>query len=187
MATIKTNPIIEQLSGGLGRDLLFRRLPDGRTILCAKPDFSRREFSQKQLSHQQRFRAAAAYAKSAAKTVPIYTEIATGSMKTAYNVALSDWFHPPEIVHVDCGQWTGEIGSSLIIQAEDDVLVKEVRLVFLNSDNEVLEETQAEKRENGWWQFLSRISMPEAAEVLVSARDLAGNETEMVVTLISSR
>src|SRR5438046_1658457 len=98
MAKIRSNQITRGLSGSLGRDLLFRQLPDGRTILCVKPDFSRRVFSAGQTDHQQRFREAAAYARDAARSEPVYARLAAGTFKTAYNIALSDWFHPP-VVH----------------------------------------------------------------------------------------
>ena len=74
MAEVKANPIVQGLSGGLGRDLMFRRLRDGRTILCVKPDFSRRVLSEGQFSHQERFNLAAACANWAAKAQPIYAE-----------------------------------------------------------------------------------------------------------------
>jgi hypothetical protein len=53
-----------------------------------KPDFSKREFGERQLSHQQRFQEAAAYANAATKNQPIYAELAAGTMKNAYNIAL---------------------------------------------------------------------------------------------------
>jgi hypothetical protein len=95
MAKLKRNVLIEGLSGTLGKDLVFRQMRDGRTIVSTK--FSNRVFSNGQLTHQSRFQQAAAYARQAARTNPIYAELAKGTTKTAYNVALSDWFHPPVI------------------------------------------------------------------------------------------
>ena len=100
MARIQSNLVVQGLSGGLG-NLTFRRLQDGRTIVCAKPDFSHRKFSREQKAHQSRFQAAAAYAKATAQTQPIYAQLAAGTLKTAYNVALSDWFHAPVIHQIE--------------------------------------------------------------------------------------
>ena len=74
----------------LGQSLVFRQMKDGRTIISTKPDFSNRVFSQEQLTHQSRFQEASAYARHAAKTNPIYAELAKGTSKNAYNIALSD-------------------------------------------------------------------------------------------------
>lgn len=39
------------LIGSLGKDLYVRQTRDGRTIISAKPDFSKRQFSEGQLNH----------------------------------------------------------------------------------------------------------------------------------------
>ncbi len=174
MAEVKANPIVQGLSGGLGRDLMFRRLRDGRTILCVKPDFSKRVFSETQLSHQERFKQAAAYAKWAAQTQPIYAELAAGTMKTAYNVALSDWFHPPEILAVDLGGWTGKAGALLRVRARDDVLVAGVS-VQIGVDETVLEEGDATQSGGLWWDYVTQTEVSGQASVVVRAADLAGN------------
>jgi hypothetical protein len=98
MAKTGKNANMLGLSGSIG-NLVFRQMPDDSTRVSQKPDFSRRKFSQEQKDHQQRFREAAAYARWAAKTQPLYTELARGTTKTAYNVALPDWFHPP-VIHL---------------------------------------------------------------------------------------
>lgn len=76
MAKVKRNPMLQGISGAINKTLVFRQMRDGTTILSAAPDFSRRVFSEGQLTHQSRFRQAAAYARRAAKTNPIYAELA---------------------------------------------------------------------------------------------------------------
>jgi len=68
-----------------------------------KPDFSNRKLSVEQKTHRARFGEAAAYAREAAKRHHIYAQLAKGTMKNAYNIALSDWFHPP-IIHQVMGK-----------------------------------------------------------------------------------
>src|SRR5689334_22680233 len=101
MAKVHKNVVIEGLSGKLGDQLVFRRLRDGRTIVCAKPDFSNRALSVDQVAHHKKFREAAAYARQAARTEPLYAQLAAGTMKTAYNIALADFFHPPVIERIE--------------------------------------------------------------------------------------
>lgn len=70
MAKVQRNVVIQGISGAIGA-LVFRHMPDGSTYVSGKPDFSRRKFSQEQKNHQSRFRAAAAFAREAAKRHPI--------------------------------------------------------------------------------------------------------------------
>ena len=177
MAEVKANPIVQGLSGGLGRDLMFRRLRDGRTILCVKPDFSRRVFSEGQLSHQERFKLAAAYAKWAAKAQPIYAELAAGTLKSAYNVALSDWFHAAEILAVDVGGWTGEAGATLRLQARDDVRVAGVS-VLIRVGETVVEAGDAIQTDGLWWDYVTQAAVSGEISVGVRVVDLAGNGVE---------
>lgn len=50
----------------------------------------------------------------------MYTQLAAGTMKNAYNVALGDWFHPPVIHRVE------RQGKAIRIQAGEDVMVASV-------------------------------------------------------------
>lgn len=52
MADSKGNPITDGASGKPG-NIVFRHTKGGRTIMCKKPDFSNRQFSQDQLNHQE--------------------------------------------------------------------------------------------------------------------------------------
>jgi len=180
MAEVKANPIVQGLSGGLGRDLMFRRLRDGRTILCVKPDFSRRVFSETQLSHQERFKQAAAYAKWAAKAQPLYAELAAGTMKTAYNVALADWFHPPRILAVAVSGWTGETGATLRVQARDDVMVAGVS-VLIRVGETVAEAGEATQADGLWWKYVTQAAVSGQVSGVVRVVDLAGNVGEAAI------
>jgi len=186
MAKVQTNPIVEGLSGKVGHDLMFRRLRDGRTILCQKPDFSEREFSARQISHQQRFKAAAAYAKQAAQTQPIYAEMAAESLKNAYNLALSDWFHAPEILGCDWGSWRGQAGDEVRIRAVDDVLVAVMQVTFSTQQAEVIAGGEATPIDEAWWQFVMPSALSDACKMTVTVVDLAGNLCEKTWELPSS-
>ncbi len=71
-----------------------------------------------------------AYAREAAKSQPIYEELAAGTIKSAYNFALSDWFNPPVIHCV-------ERRDGLIrVEASDNVMVTKVVVTILDSGGE---------------------------------------------------
>ncbi len=75
MAKVRCNAAVRELSGAIG-NMVFRQMPDGSTYVSSKQDFSGRKFSQKQKDHQDRFRWAAAHAREAAKSEPIYAQLA---------------------------------------------------------------------------------------------------------------
>jgi hypothetical protein len=165
MAKVRDNILVRGLSGKLGDQIVFRTLRDGRTIVCAKPDFSNRKLSRDQKEHHKRFKAAAAYARVAARTNPIYAQLAEGTMKNAYNVALGDWFHPPVIRRVE------RRGRVIRVQASDDVMVAGVQVAILDEQGKVVEKGEALRGESDWWEYVPTAE----GKVVVAARDLAGN------------
>jgi hypothetical protein len=169
MAKVRDNPITQGLSGKLGRSpFFFRRLRNGTTLLCRVPDFSNRVFSTKQLTQQSRFQQAVAYARVAAKTYPMYAELAQQTQLPAYNIALSDWFHPPVIHEV-----TRQNGR-IRVNAADNVQVVKVRITIVNEEGQTLEQGEAAAVNNSWWEFETSTE----AKVIVEAFDLAGNCTK---------
>lgn len=173
MAKVINNVILEGLSGSIG-NLVFRQMPDGSTRVSAKPDFSQRVFSQEQKEHQDRFKQAVAYARQAARTQPIYAELAEGTTKNAYNIALSDWFNPP-VIH-DIGNSRGNIR----VVASDNVWVTDVRIKIMDEAGKLLESGQAQQIDAERWEYVPKVGRVDG-KVEVIARDLAGNETLAVL------
>ena len=174
MAKVKNNLLVRGLSGAIG-DAVFRSMPDGNTWVSAKPDFSRRKFSKGQKTHQSRFQRAAGYARGAAKVHPIYAELAKGTMKKAYNIALSDWFNPPVIHRIE--RKTGYIR----VEASEDVMVAKVRVKILDEKGRILEQGEAVQvdtsKKSGWWKYATDME----GHVVAEAYDLAGNKTQLVL------
>ena len=171
MAKVKMNELMKALSGKIG-ELVFRQMPDGSVLASTAPNFSRRKFSTGQKKHQQRFREAAAYARSAAKTQPVYNELVKGTLKTAYNIALSDWFNPPVIHEVK--QRDGRI----LIEASDNVMVTKVVVTVLDDQGTVLEKNEAIRAEGNWWEYRPQLA---GKTITAAAWDLAGNVTKAVL------
>jgi hypothetical protein len=168
MAKVKHNILTQGLSGRVGDKLVFRQMRDGRTIVCARPGFSNRVWSEDQLTHHNRFRQAAAYARAASKTNPLYTELARGTAKNAYNIALSDWFNPPVIHTMD------RQGGRIRVEATDNVLVDKVQVTILDEEGKTLEQGQAVHTGGSWWEYVTATE----GRVRVEAWDLAGNVTK---------
>lgn len=168
MAKVIDNPITEGFSGKFGKLLVFRHMRDGRTIVVSRPDFSNRVFSQEQLTHQSRFQQAAAYARVAAKTHPIYAELAQQRVKPAYNIALSDWFHPPVIHEVTLRD------GSIHVKASDNVQVTKVLITISDNEGNMMEQGQATMKYDTFWEYATSVE----GNIIVEAFDLPGNCTK---------
>jgi len=173
MAKVKNNVLVRGLSGAVG-NAVFRQMPDGSTWVSASPDFSRRKFSKGQKAHQSRFQQAASYARGAAQVHPIYAELAKGTTKNAYNIALSDWFNPPVIHRIE--RKDGQVW----VEASDNVMVIKVRVRILDEDRKILEEGEAQQADalsSEWWVYDSNAH----GQIIAEAWDLAGNMTKLVL------
>jgi len=169
MAKVIDNKFTLGLSGKYG-NIIFRQMKDGRTIVASAPDFSHRVFSKEQIRSQGRFRQAVAYAREAAKTHPIYAELAQQRLQPAYNIALSDWFHAPVIHEVQ------RQGGRIRVKATDNVQVARVQITILGKAGQTLEQGEATAAKNDWWEF--KTTVRSAGKVIVEAFDLAGNCTK---------
>ncbi len=167
MAKVKQNIMLRGISGTIDKTLVFRQMKDGTTILSAAPDFSRRVFSKGQLTHQNRFQQAAAYARYAAKINPIYAELAKGTTKTAYNIALSDWFNPPVIHHVS------QQDSRIRVEVSDNVMVTRVLVTIMDEQGKRVEQGQAKQVNETFWEYIAQTT----GRAIVEAWDLPGNMT----------
>ena len=164
MAKVKNNVVVQGISGGI-KELVFRQMPDGSTYVSGKPDFSRRKFSKGQKDHQSRFQQAVAYAREAAKAQPIYAELAAGTIKSAYNFALSDWFNPPVIHKIE------RVDGHIRVQASDNVMVTKVLVTVLDEVGKAVEKKEAVQMEKNWWE----VELVAEGKVMAEAWDLAGN------------
>ena len=177
MAKVRRNIIVEGLSGQLGGQLVFQRGRGGGTIVRVMPTPSERPPSEQQVANQARFREAIAYARQA-KDHPIYVEKARGTEKSAYNVAVADWFRSPEIAQIDLSQWHGGVGETLRMQVQDNVYVEQVNVLITDENGDLVETGSATPEGNGlWWQYITTVDHPGGnGIVVVSANDLPGNE-----------
>jgi hypothetical protein len=165
MAKVINNPVVRGISGGIG-NMVFRQMPNGETWVSEKQNFDKRKFSKGQKEHQSRFQQAAAYAREAAKTQPIYAQLAAGTVKSPYNWALSDWFHPPMIRSIE------RKDGKIRINATDNVLVSKVVVRVLDAEGHVLEKGEGIRAEGDWWDYVCNTN----GKVIAEAWDLAGNK-----------
>ena len=148
---------------------VIRGRRDGHLTISPPRDTRGRVFSKEQLQNQDRFRLAAQYAREAARNEPIYAERVRGTGRTAYSLALSDWWHAPVIHQVLCTD------GHILIQASDNVMVTTVEVTVLDEWGEIMERGEAIRAEGDWWEYV-----PQLAEktIIAAAWDLAGNVTK---------
>jgi len=182
MARVKLNALVESAQGRLGNDLVLKRTRSGAIILAKKPEFPKnRKFSKAQRDHQQRFRQAVAYAKSA-QTNPIYVTLAKKQKQPAYNVALADAMHPPRVIKIDASGYHGKAGEVIRVQAEDDVKVTRVQVAIYDARERVVEEGEAVSDRTGRWWTYTTLTAGNGASSKAVAYDLAGNKGDLIIS-----
>ena len=100
-------------------------------------------------------------------------------MKTAYNIAMGDWFHPPVIHSIK------KRNGKIIIQASDDVCVASVVVMVLDEEEKVVEKGEGIRGKGDVWEYEVSSSKYQVSgsgyQVIVEVRDLPGNKVSAVV------
>jgi hypothetical protein len=185
MAKVRNNLVIHGLSGMLGKQVVVRRQKNGDYVLAAAPGHRMKELSDAQKQHQQRFRDAILYAK-AAQDAPEYQAAAKARGQSAYNVAIADFLHPPEIQHIDLGAYQGAPGQSIMVTAVDDVKVKTVGVMITTEDGVLVEKGAAvpSAGDPNQWLYTTIATAPSPkVKVVVDVADLAGQVVEQTQEL----
>jgi hypothetical protein len=187
MAKSNNNVITFGLSGKLG-DLVVFRQRAGQTIVSKVPERSK-NVSLTQKEQRKRFQQATIYAKTAIDN-PLIGELydATARKKkgiTAYNVAVADFYHAPDIDTIDLSVYTGAAGDEIRIIVSDDFAVKSVRVKISKADGTTVEDGQASHGPGNLWTYIATVDndLPDGDRIAVFASDFPGNITEEEETL----
>ena len=182
MAKVAKNLVLHGASGKLG-DMLVIRQQGGQTILSVAPGPSKTEPSEAQKLQRSRFQQAVIYAKAQMAdpdSKAEYGEKAKGN-KTAYNVAVADFFAAPNIDEIDVANYTGSLGDTIRVRATDDFKVTQVKVTIINADGSLVEEGDAVLQPNDLdWVYTATAenSSLDGDRILVQAMDQPGNVTE---------
>jgi len=187
MAKVAKNLVLYGASGRLGEMLVVRQR-GGQTILAAAPGESTAEPSAAQLAQRERFQQAVVYAKAQIadpETAAEYAEKATAN-RSAYNVAVADFFRAPDIDEVDLRDYSGAVGDTIRVRATDDFQVAQVTVEIRNADGSLVELGAAVRQPNELdWVYTATADNPslEGDRILVRASDRPGNLAEQTQTL----
>ena len=100
MPKVILHPWIQQIHGKMG-DVVFKRTPNGETIMTKRPDMSRVKWSPAQKAHRKRFQQAVAYAKTVMadpKIRAMYEKKAAKARKRPRDLAISDYFKGKDLL-----------------------------------------------------------------------------------------
>jgi hypothetical protein len=186
MAFVRANIITKGLSGMLGKMLVFRKTRD-KTVAYSYTR-SKKKRSAEQRVQQNRFKLAMAYAKAqmADPIVRMEYEAAAKLLKmpNAYNVAVADFFHAPEIWRVDADSYMRNVHDVIKIVVMDDFKVASVKVRLEDEDGELLEEGNASISNNKTEWFYTGVMNQDITgrlKIIVKAKDMPGNETVHVL------
>lgn len=181
MAKIHSNLVIHGLSGMLGKQVVVRRMKNGQYVLSAAPNHRPKELTDAQKVHREKFHQAILFAKGAQST-PEYQDAAKARDITAYNVAIADFLHPPEIQKIDVSSYQGKIDEKITITAVDDVKVKTVGVMIVNDDGTLVEKgtaVVADQNSNQWLYTTKCAAASASVKIVVDVADLAGQVAEV--------
>jgi hypothetical protein len=182
MAKSRNNIITRGLTGKIGGMLIFTQR-GGNTIVGKVPDKSHVIFSDKQKRVLAKFQEAVIYAKgiiSDPTKKALYDKVAKPG-RSAYNVAIADFFNAPKIESINLTDYTGLAGQSIIVTATDDFEVKEVTVAIYNSDGTLVEKGNAQPNSNNLlWTYVTTAANDHqhGDKIVVQASDIPGNLTE---------
>ena len=184
MAQVKDNIITKGLSGRVGKNIVFKNY-GSKTVVSAYPDMSNIKLSAKQKKENNRFKEAMAYAKGQMgdpDSGAAYKARATGLQKP-HNVAIADFYHPPEIGHVDVSIAKTGQADRIFIDATDDFMVVKVEVEITGEEGSQNESGQAMPINEGKWLYVVQGVYPsvEGLKITVRAWDKPGNCTAKIL------
>ncbi|NJK94258.1 MAG: hypothetical protein HC905_04345 [Bacteroidales bacterium] len=170
----------------MGDQIVFKRYGD-RTIVSKMPDMSRVKKSVKQQAENNKFREAALYARTQMANPTSKAEYTTRikGMQRAYNIAIADFYTPPEIKKVDTREFFKS--KKLTINAVDDFKVVKVSVEIYDSNDTLIERGDALELAEFLWEYAltKEYKSEEPYKLAITAWDKPGN-TAVFKTEISN-
>ena len=185
MVKIKGNLLLEGLIGALNKQMVIKQYGK-TTVISAYPDMSRVVKTEKQKKENSRFREAMAYAKQQMADPVSKAEYKAKAkdLQKPHNVAIADFYHPPEVKSIDASACKGNVGDLLIVHATDDFKVVKVTVEI--SINGQLSETGDAVQKSKWkWAYTLQHEYIPSSAISITARawDKPGNMAEMTMNL----
>ena len=191
MAKVTMNPVVRFIQGKVG-DVVFKR--QGNGVILTQRAVSKQPPSTAQLAQRARFKQATLYGRlvsADAERKAVYFERAQAVQKPMFSLMIRDFMNAPVVELVDVTQFTGAMGDRIVVLADDDFGVVEVRVTILGENGRLLTEGAAVEEPTGSRRWVYRVEMATSASsgqtvmeplaVRVRAVDRPGNVGEKMV------
>lgn len=179
--------IAEGLSGKIG-GVVFRRCK-GKTVVAKAPAKRKRPLSERELEIRRLFLEGVRYAKNVMTDPELksaYEKVALPG-QTAYNLALRDAGHAPEVLDIEAAEYSGIPGQVIIVEAVDDFTVKSLTVFITSASNKLIESGEAVLLPDGiHWLYTvqKRNQKVNGCSIKAIAADLPGNEGSLEIFMI---
>jgi hypothetical protein len=188
MAQSSKNLATEGLRGQVGNFVFRRRRADGKIFVSRSPGDRDSGPSEAEQATRNRFQQATIYGRSvlADPEVKARYQAAAKPGQTAYNVAVADYFHAPDIQEVDLSGYSGSEEDVIRIKVTDNFAVQQVMVRIENSDATLVEEGQATLSADGLsWIYTATTNNDGTSgdKITVTATDRARNAAQEEQTL----
>ncbi len=188
MARITKNGLVKGARGNFAKQFVYKKR--GKTThLADMPEASKVPPTPEQIELRDRFGLATLYAKAAMLNPDIkkqYQKKASAGA-TAFNVAVRDYFKPPVVKSIDPSNYTGSVGSRLVITAKDDFRVVSVKVTIQTAAGNLVEEGEAvlNPEDLGKWIYAATQDNATLAGTVITAtaKDRPGNSATLDINL----
>ncbi len=162
MTKVHLQPGLRGLSGGMG-DWVYS-LRKGKTVLGMRA-IRTAEPTAAQLAHQERFKEAVSFAKSALANSALrafYEPIALDKQISVYALAIADFLNTPEFKDTDLSSYTGQVGDTITFKAADDIGLAYVNVAISAQDGTPIETGPAVEQGAGSGKWIYTATSPVA-------------------------
>jgi hypothetical protein len=176
MAKIRVNGYTREFQGRVGPHV-FRRAADGTMIASIRPDFSGNEPTEAQKAVRADFSTAAKFAKRVtanATTRARYRALAEAQSRSAYSLAVRDWYVQPSVDDIQLTRYHGQTGDMIEIVASDDVGLTEVYVAIKDKTTQAIVEEGLTNNagDNNWvYTATTTLAAGQAVVIEVTAKD----------------
>lgn len=183
------NLVEKSVSGAMGKELILREVGDAGILAEAPTIDKNRVPTPAQEEQQDKFAAAADYANAVMENPDLKEtyEMKATKTKTAFRVAFTDYLKSPKVKKIDASAYNGTVGSTIVIKAQDDFAVKQVRVSINNAAGDLVEEGLAVLdpiiRVQYIYTATQVVAILPGCKIKAVAQDIPGNKGELQITL----
>jgi hypothetical protein len=177
MGKISQDAITHGFRGKFGEDLVFRKIGN-QTFFARKGEVTVPATARQQAT-RTRFMEATFYASRAMQDAQLsqaYTWMATAAgMRSGYVAAIKDFMTMPEIDSVITRQYSGKVGSAILISTKIPVKITAMEITIIQANGEELERGAAQLGQSRW-RYVTNATNPQivGTRLIIKSSDRLG-------------